>query len=75
MGFDRLEQAEKVIFEGERRIARQRDMIAAFKRGRRLRRHRAMLRAAQELLQTLELAQQFNIASRNRLSAELAKSK
>ena len=66
MTIDHLEQAARVVADGERRIARQREIIASLK-GRR--RHQAMLTAAQELLQTLELAQQFNIAH----CAELAK--
>jgi len=56
-----FEEAARVVADGERCIARQRGIIAGLKGSRR---HRVMLRAAQELLQTLELAQQFNIARR-----------
>jgi hypothetical protein len=63
-----IEQAERYVAEGERYIARQREIVAALKRkGRRW----TALRTAQVLLQTLELAQQFHIAARDRLRTKL----
>ena len=63
-----IEQAERYVAEGERYIARQREIVAALKRkGRRW----TPLRTAQVLLQTLELAQQFHIAARDRLRTKL----
>ena len=63
-----IEQAERYVAEGERHIARQREIVAGLKRERR---QWAALRTAQVLLQTLELAQQFHIADRDRLCAKL----
>jgi hypothetical protein len=55
-----IEQAKRHVAEGGRHIARQRKIVADLKRkGRRW----TALRTAQELLQTLELAQQFHIAN------------
>jgi hypothetical protein len=66
-----LEQAASCIAEGERRIARQRQIIAGLK-CRRGPRNSEALRKALELLQTLELAQQADLADRDRLRAALA---
>jgi hypothetical protein len=63
-----LEQAEQHVAEGERHIALQREIVAGLKRRRG---QWDTLRIAQELLQTLELAQQTHIADRDRLRAEL----
>ncbi len=50
-----IEQAERYVAELKRHVVRQREIVASLKRkGRRW----TELRAAQELLQTLELAQQ-----------------
>ena len=62
-----IEQAERYVAEGERYIARQREIVAALKRKGR----RTELRTAQVLLQTLELAQQFRISARDRLRTKL----
>jgi hypothetical protein len=63
-----IKQAERHVADGKRHIARQRKIIAGLKRkGRRW----TALRTAQELLQTLELAQQFHIANRDRLRTKL----
>jgi hypothetical protein len=59
-----IEQAKRHVAEGERHIARQRKIVADLKRKGRL---WTALRTAQELLQTLELAQQFHIANWDRL--------
>jgi hypothetical protein len=67
-----LEQAAGCIAEGERRIARQREIVAGLKR-RRGPRNSEALRKALELLQTLELAQQADIADLDRPQAALAK--
>jgi hypothetical protein len=66
-----LERAASCIAEGERRITRQREIVAGLKR-RRSRGNSDVLRKALELLQTLELAQQADIADRDRLQATLA---
>jgi hypothetical protein len=63
-----VEQAERYVTEGERHIARQREIVADLKRKRR---GWTALRTAQVLLQTLELAQQFHIADRDRLRTKL----
>jgi hypothetical protein len=63
-----IEQAERYVAEGEHHIARQREIVAGLKRERR---RWDALRAAQVLLQTLEMAQPFHIAARDRLRAEL----
>ena len=63
-----IKRAERYVAEGERHIARQREIVAALKRkGRRW----TALRTAQVLLQTLELAQQFHIAARDGLRTKL----
>ncbi len=64
-----IDQAERSVAEGERNIARQREIVVGLKRGPS---RWAELRRAQELLQTLELAQQFHVADRDRLLATLA---
>jgi hypothetical protein len=63
-----IEQAERYVAEGERHVARQREIVAGLKRRRG---QWDTLRIAQELLQTLELAQQTHIADRDWLLAEL----
>lgn len=70
MTITNLEQAERQVTEGERHIARQREIIAHLKRGYR---NWTTLRIAQELLQTLELAQQFHITERDRQRAKFVK--
>jgi len=67
-----IEQAERLVAEGERHIARQREIVAGLRR-RRGPGNSEVLRKALELLQTLELAQQAYIADRSRLQAALAK--
>jgi hypothetical protein len=63
-----IEQADRYVAELERHVARQCEIVADLKRkGRRW----TALRTAQELLQTLELAQQFQIANRDRLHTNL----
>jgi hypothetical protein len=66
-----LEKAEWHVAEGESRIAYHWKIVAALKRRSG---DRDKLRTAQALLQTLELAQQFNVAYRDRLRAEIAES-
>jgi hypothetical protein len=64
------EQAELLVAEGERHIARQLEIVADLKCGRK-HKNSEFLRNALELLQTLELAQQAYVADRNRLQAAL----
>jgi hypothetical protein len=71
MTITRMGQAELFVADGERHIARQREIVAGIKR-RRGPRNSEALRRALELLQTLELAQQAYIADRNRLLAVVA---
>ena len=71
MTIARIDQAERSVAEGDRNIARQREIVVGLKRETS---RWAELRSAQELLQTLELAQQFHVADRDRLLATLAKS-
>jgi hypothetical protein len=66
-----VEQAELLVAEGERNIARQREIVTVIKR-RRGPRNAEALRMALELMQTLELAQQPCIAHRDRLQAAVA---
>jgi hypothetical protein len=66
-----IAQSERLVTEGERHIARQREIIAGIRR-RRGPGNSEVLRKALELLQTLELAQQAYIADHNRLQAALA---
>ena len=55
-----IKQTARHVAEGERHIARQREIVAALKRkGRRW----TALRTAQVLLQMVELAQQFHVAA------------
>jgi hypothetical protein len=61
-----------LVAEGERNIARRRDLVIGI-RHRRGHGNSEVLRGALELLQMLELAQQAYIADRNRLQATLAK--
>jgi len=65
-----IEQAERSVAEGERHIASQQELVAGLKR-KRWRGGGAELRTTQVLLQTLELAQQFHIADRDRLRTKL----
>jgi hypothetical protein len=65
-----IKQAEQRVAEGERHIASQREIVVGLKR-KRWRAGGAELRTAQVLLQTLELAQQFHIADRDRLRTTL----
>jgi hypothetical protein len=69
MALDPFEQSERHVAEGERHVARQREIVASLKR---LGRRWTTLRSAQEQLQTLELAQQFDIANRDGLRTNVA---
>ena len=65
-----LEQAKRRVTEGERQIARQREVVAGLKR-RRAPGNSENLRKSLQLLQTLELAQQAHVTDCNRLQAAL----
>jgi hypothetical protein len=66
-----IAQVERLVAEGEHRMARQQEIIAGIRR-RRGPGNSEVLRKALELLQTLELAQQAYLADFNRLRAVLA---
>jgi hypothetical protein len=65
-----IKQAEQHVAEGERHTASQREIVVGLKR-KRGRGGGAELWTEQVLLQTLELAQQFHIADRDRLRTKL----
>ena len=63
-----MELVERHVLEGERRIARQRKIVARLEHGPT---ESITLRIARELLQEMECGQRLHVADRNRLREQL----
>jgi hypothetical protein len=63
-----LKLVERHVLEGERRIARQREIVARLEHGPR---ESITLRIARDLLQEMERAQTLHVADRERLHEQL----